>query len=79
MTGVVLQYLSAWALLLLGLLCVVQLQRMKNEERVLSQVFPESRRLHDAGTALIGAGRVLASGSNLTLGVLRCVSLWGCW
>ena len=40
-TGVVLQYLSAWALLLLGLLCVVQLQRMKNEERVLSQVFPE--------------------------------------
>jgi protein-S-isoprenylcysteine O-methyltransferase Ste14 len=40
-TGVVLQYLSVWALLLLGLLCVVQLQRMKNEERVLSRVFPE--------------------------------------
>jgi len=40
-TGVTLQYLSAWALLLLGLLCVCQLQRMKNEERVLSQVFPE--------------------------------------
>jgi protein-S-isoprenylcysteine O-methyltransferase Ste14 len=39
--GVTLQYLSAWALFLLGLLCVIQLQRMKNEERVLSQVFPE--------------------------------------
>jgi len=41
MTGVALQYLSTWALLLLGLLCVFQLQRMKNEERVLFQVFPE--------------------------------------
>src|SRR5579862_1634351 len=39
--GVALQYLSVWALLLLGLLCIVQLQRMKNEERVLSRVFPE--------------------------------------
>jgi protein-S-isoprenylcysteine O-methyltransferase Ste14 len=39
--GVALQYLSAWALLLLGLQCVFQLQRMKNEERVLFQVFPE--------------------------------------
>lgn len=41
MVGVALQYLSASALLLLGLLCVFQLLRMKNEERVLSQVFPE--------------------------------------
>jgi protein-S-isoprenylcysteine O-methyltransferase Ste14 len=41
MVGVALQYLSAWALLLLGLQCVFQLQRMKNEERVLFQVFPE--------------------------------------
>jgi protein-S-isoprenylcysteine O-methyltransferase Ste14 len=41
MVGVALQYLSAWALLLLGLLCVFQLQRMKNEERVLFPVFPE--------------------------------------
>jgi protein-S-isoprenylcysteine O-methyltransferase Ste14 len=41
MIGVALQYLSTWALLLLGLLCVFQLLRMKNEERVLFQVFPE--------------------------------------
>ena len=40
-TGVTLQYLSVWALLLLALRCAVQLQRMKNEERVLSQSFPE--------------------------------------
>jgi protein-S-isoprenylcysteine O-methyltransferase Ste14 len=39
--GVALQYYSVWALLLLGLLCVFQLQRMKNEERLLFQVFPE--------------------------------------
>ena len=39
--GVALQYLSAWALLLLALVCVVQLQRMKYEERVLSRSFPE--------------------------------------
>ena len=39
--GVALQYLSAWALLLLALVCAIQLQRMKNEERVLLQVFPE--------------------------------------
>jgi protein-S-isoprenylcysteine O-methyltransferase Ste14 len=39
--GVALQYLSPWALLLLGLQCAFQLQRMKNEERVLFQVFPE--------------------------------------
>jgi protein-S-isoprenylcysteine O-methyltransferase Ste14 len=41
MTGVALQYLSTWAVLLLGLLFVFQLQRMKYEERVLFQVFPE--------------------------------------
>ena len=41
MVGVALQYLSAWAFVLLGLLCVFQLLRMKNEERVLFQVFPE--------------------------------------
>ena len=39
--GVALQYLSAWALLLLALVCAIQLQRIKNEERVLLQVFPE--------------------------------------
>ncbi len=41
MAGVALQYLSTWALLLLGLQCALQLQRMKYEERVLFQVFPE--------------------------------------
>jgi len=39
--GVALQYLSAWALLLLALVCAFQLQRMKYEERVLFQVFPK--------------------------------------
>ena len=39
--GVALQFLSAWALLLLGLQFAIQLQRMKYEERVLSQAFPE--------------------------------------
>ena len=41
--GVALQYLSAWALLLLVLVCAIQLQRIKYEERVLLQVFPEYR------------------------------------
>jgi len=41
LAGVALQYLSAWALLLLALVCAFQLQRMKYEERVLSEVFPE--------------------------------------
>jgi len=39
--GVALQYRSAWALLLLALVCAFQLQRMKYEERVLFQVFPK--------------------------------------
>jgi len=42
-TGVALQFMSAWALLVLGLQCAIQLQRMKYEERVLLQVFPEYR------------------------------------
>ena len=41
--GVTLQYLSSWALLLMGLVCVFQLQRIKYEELVLSQMFPEYR------------------------------------
>jgi protein-S-isoprenylcysteine O-methyltransferase Ste14 len=41
LAGVALQCLSAWALLLLGLVCAFQLQRMKFEEMVLVQVFPE--------------------------------------
>jgi len=39
--GITLQYLSAWALLLLASICAFQLQRMKYEERVLFQVFPK--------------------------------------
>jgi protein-S-isoprenylcysteine O-methyltransferase Ste14 len=41
MLGVALQYLSAWAFLLVGLQFAFQLQRMRYEERVLFQVFPE--------------------------------------
>ena len=41
LAGVALQCLSAWALLLLGLVCAFQLQRMKYEEMVLFQAFPE--------------------------------------
>jgi protein-S-isoprenylcysteine O-methyltransferase Ste14 len=41
MAGVALQYLSVWAALILGLLCAFQILRMRNEERLLVQVFPE--------------------------------------
>jgi protein-S-isoprenylcysteine O-methyltransferase Ste14 len=43
LAGVTLQYLSPWALVLLALQFIFQLERMKNEERVLSCVFPEYR------------------------------------
>jgi protein-S-isoprenylcysteine O-methyltransferase Ste14 len=39
--GVALQHFSAWALLLLGLVCAFQILRMKYEEFVLLQSFPE--------------------------------------
>jgi protein-S-isoprenylcysteine O-methyltransferase Ste14 len=39
--GLTLQYLSPLALLLLGLQCAFQLQRIQNEERVLTRIFPE--------------------------------------
>ena len=39
--GVALQYWSTWALLLVAVQFALQLQRMKNEEQVLFQVFPE--------------------------------------
>ena len=41
LAGVALQYLSAETLLLLGLVSAFQLQRMKYEELVLFQIFPE--------------------------------------
>jgi protein-S-isoprenylcysteine O-methyltransferase Ste14 len=40
LTGVALQYMSVWALLLLGLVWSFQFQRMKYEEQVLFQIFP---------------------------------------
>lgn len=39
--GIALQHLSLWALLLFGVIGAFQLLRMKYEERVLSQGFPE--------------------------------------
>src|SRR5262245_4215110 len=39
--GIALQFLLPWALLLAALVCAFQLQRMKNEERLLAEVFPE--------------------------------------
>jgi protein-S-isoprenylcysteine O-methyltransferase Ste14 len=43
LVGVTLQYLSPWALALLALQCMFQLERMKNEELVLSRAFPDYR------------------------------------
>jgi protein-S-isoprenylcysteine O-methyltransferase Ste14 len=39
--GIALQHSMPWALLLLGVQCVFQFERMKNEERVLAQAFPD--------------------------------------
>jgi protein-S-isoprenylcysteine O-methyltransferase Ste14 len=39
--GIVLQFLSLWTALLLAVQITFQLRRMRNEERVLSQTFPE--------------------------------------
>lgn len=41
--GVTLQYLSPWALGLLALQCIFQLERMRSEEFVLSRAFPAYR------------------------------------
>jgi protein-S-isoprenylcysteine O-methyltransferase Ste14 len=38
--GIALQHSMPWALLLLGFQCMFQFKRMKNEERVLAQAFP---------------------------------------
>lgn len=43
LVGVTLQYLSPWAVGLLALQCIFQLERMKNEEAVLSNTFPDYR------------------------------------
>jgi protein-S-isoprenylcysteine O-methyltransferase Ste14 len=39
--GLVLQFLSGWTLLLLAVQVAFQLRRIRNEERVLSETFPE--------------------------------------
>jgi protein-S-isoprenylcysteine O-methyltransferase Ste14 len=41
LVGLTLQFLSPWALLILVLQCACQVVRMRNEERILSRVFPE--------------------------------------
>ena len=38
--GIALQHLMPWSLLLLGVQCIFQFERMKNEERVLARAFP---------------------------------------
>ena len=43
LVGVTLQFFSPWALALLALQCVFQLERMKNEELVLSRAFSDYR------------------------------------
>jgi len=43
LAGLTLQFLSPWAVLILALQCACQIERMNNEERVLSRVFPEYR------------------------------------
>lgn len=43
LVGVTLLYLSPLALMLLAIQCAFQFERMKNEERVLSNTFPEYR------------------------------------
>lgn len=53
--GVALQYLSAWAFLLVGLQFAFQFQRMKYEEPVLFQVFPEYKN-YKARTARLVPG-----------------------
>jgi protein-S-isoprenylcysteine O-methyltransferase Ste14 len=41
--GLAMQFLMPWALLLLGLNCVLQFERVRNEERLLIQAFPRYR------------------------------------
>jgi protein-S-isoprenylcysteine O-methyltransferase Ste14 len=41
--GLALQFLMPWALLLLGMSCILQFERVRNEERLLIQSFPRYR------------------------------------
>jgi protein-S-isoprenylcysteine O-methyltransferase Ste14 len=42
-TGLAMQFLMPWALVLLGLNCILQFERARNEERLLVQAFPRYR------------------------------------
>jgi protein-S-isoprenylcysteine O-methyltransferase Ste14 len=42
-TGLAMQFLMPWALVLLGLNCILQFERVRNEERLLVQAFPRYR------------------------------------
>ena len=39
--GVAMQYLMPWALVVFAVNCFFQFERMKNEERILMEIFPE--------------------------------------
>ena len=41
--GLAMQFLMPWALVLLGLSCILQFERVRNEERLLLQAFPRYR------------------------------------
>jgi protein-S-isoprenylcysteine O-methyltransferase Ste14 len=41
--GIAMQFLMPWALLLLGLSCLFQFERMRNEEQLLIEAFPHYR------------------------------------
>jgi protein-S-isoprenylcysteine O-methyltransferase Ste14 len=41
--GLAMQFLMPWALMLLGVSCILQFERARNEERLLLQAFPRYR------------------------------------
>jgi protein-S-isoprenylcysteine O-methyltransferase Ste14 len=41
--GLAIQFLMPWALVLLGLSCILQFERMRNEERLLADAIPRYR------------------------------------
>jgi len=53
LAGLTLQFLSPWAAVIFALQCACQMQRMKNEERVLLRAFPEYRNYMDRTARLV--------------------------
>ena len=53
LAGLTLQFLSPWAVVIFALQCACQMQRMKNEERVLLRAFPEYRNYMDRTARLV--------------------------